>query len=72
MNDKVLRDIYDTILDSGDLNEVMPEATGIWEKDKKKFKIIQENLDKSLEVLNDSFDKIEIDESTDMEDELYW
>ena len=50
----------------------MPEATGNWEKDKKKFKIIQENLDKSLEVLNDSFDKIEIDESTDMEDELYW
>ena len=72
MDDKILRDIYDTILDSGDLNEVMPEATGIWEKDKKKFKIIQENLDKSLEVLNDSFDKIEIDESTDMEDELYW
>ena len=48
MENKMLRDIYDTMLDSGDLEEVMPEATGIWENDKVKFAQIQDNLDDAL------------------------
>lgn len=48
MENKVLRDIYDTLLDTDELCEVMPNATGIWEKDKTLFKTIQEGLDEVL------------------------
>lgn len=72
MENKMLRDLYDTLLDTGDLQELMPEATGIWDKDKNKFKAIQEDLDKSLDLLNNSFDVIDVDESASMDDEFYW
>ena len=45
MNTKELRDLYDTLLDTGELYEVMPNALGIWEKDKIYFKNIQEEFD---------------------------
>ena len=45
MNTKELRDLYDTLLDTGELYEVMPNALGIWEKDKTSFKNIQEEFD---------------------------
>ncbi len=45
MNTKELRDLYDTLLDTGELYEVMPNASGIWEKDKTSFKNIQEEFD---------------------------
>ena len=45
MNTKELRDLYDTLLDTGELYEVMPNALGTWEKDKTSFKNIQEEFD---------------------------
>ena len=45
MNTKELRDLYDTLLDTGELYEVMRNALGIWEKDKTSFKNIQEEFD---------------------------
>ena len=45
MDTKELRDLYDTLLDTGELYEVMPNALGIWEKDKTSFKNIQEEFD---------------------------
>lgn len=43
-----LRTLYDTFLDSGELTDILPEATGIWEKDKEVFQSIYSNLDTSL------------------------
>lgn len=48
-----LRDLYDTFLDSGELKSVLPEASGIWEKDKTLFQSIYSNLDESLLHFND-------------------
>lgn len=60
--DNNLRDLYDTFLDSGELETIMPGSTGIWEKDKTLFQSIYKNLDESLLDL-------EIDED---EDGGYW
>lgn len=46
-----LREIYDTLLDTGELYEVMPRATGIWEKDVTSFQIIQEGMDNAIHDL---------------------
>jgi hypothetical protein len=59
-NNPKLRDLYDTFLDSGELESVLPEATGIWDKDKTLFSSIYSNLDESLLHL--------IDEEEDEED----
>ena len=46
-----LREIYDALLDTGELYEVMPRATGIWEKDVTSFQIIQEGMDNAIHDL---------------------
>lgn len=51
-----LRDLYDTFLDSGELNDVLPEATGIWIKDKTLFEAIYSNLDESILHMEDEED----------------
>ena len=68
MENKDLRDIYDTLLDSGDLKEIMPEATGIWETDRKSFQVIQDKLDEILDLT--AFDLEE--EDLYYEDEEYY
>lgn len=52
-----LRDLYDTFLDSGELNDVLPEATGIWIKDKTLFEAIYSNLDESILHIDDEEDE---------------
>lgn len=49
MKTRQLRELYDTLLDTGELFELLPDATGIWDKDKKMFKAIQDQLEESLE-----------------------
>lgn len=49
MENKVLRDIYDTLLDTNELFELMPNAVGLWERDKAKFSEIQNGLNMSIE-----------------------
>ena len=57
-----LRILYDTFLDSGELFDILPEATGIWLKDKETFEGIYSNLDTSLlETPKDDFFKDEED-----------
>jgi hypothetical protein len=56
-NNTKLRDLYDTFLDSGELKTVLPEATGIWEKDKFLFESIYSNLDDSLLHFDDEDDE---------------
>lgn len=56
-----LRDLYDTFLDSGELNDVLPEATGIWIKDKTLFEGIYSNLDESILHIDD-----------EDEEDVYW
>lgn len=68
MDNKNLRDLYDTFLDSGELMLVMPEAKGIWEKDKTLFISIYSNLDESLLHPNDEEDG----EDSYVEDDYYY
>lgn len=49
MKSKELRDIYDTLLDTGEIFELMPNAVGLWEKDKKEFIDVQENLNMCID-----------------------
>lgn len=39
------RNLYEQLLKSGDLFEVLPEAVGDWDKDKKAFIKAQDELD---------------------------
>lgn len=68
MDNKTLRIIYDTMLDSGDLDEVMPGASGIWEKDKLKFNQIQEDLDKSV---MQEFSEADLESGNDSDIDIY-
>lgn len=54
--DDTRRTLYDTFLDSGELEAILPEATGIWEKDKKEFKKIQDSLEGTFEEPSDSWE----------------
>lgn len=65
--DNNLRTLYDTFLDSGELLEVFPEATGIWEKDKEVFEGIYSNLDTSLLKFPLSLQK-----EDEEEEDIYW
>lgn len=69
MDNKNLRDIYDTFLDSGELMVVMPEAKGIWEKDRTLFSSIYSNLDESLLHFNEDE---EDEDDTYVEDDYYY
>ena len=77
MDSKILRDIYDTLLDTGELSEVMPTATGIWEEDKGLFRAIQEGLDEALDgkevtdhlaLFATDFDEYDDDDDDDVDD----
>ena len=68
MNTKELRDLYDTLLDTGELYEVMPNALGIWEKDKTSFKNIQNEFD-DLILHSDSLDTLFTDVNFDEDDD---
>ncbi len=47
-----VKNFYNSCLENGELFLIFPEATGVWEKDKKAFtKYYEEN--KELEVLTD-------------------
>lgn len=50
--------IYKSLSDSGDLNEMFPNMTGNWDKDKKKF---------SSDYLNSTY----LGEDNDYEEEYY-
>lgn len=69
MDNKNLRDIYDTFLDSGELMVVMPEAKGIWDKDKTLFTSIYSNLDESIVHPIDEEDD---EEDNYVEDDYYY
>lgn len=49
MKTKVLKEIYLSLLESGDLYEFLPGAQGNWTEDKKTFIEIQEGLNICLE-----------------------
>lgn len=51
-----MRELYNSMLESEELWEFIPDATGVWAKDKKVFERIQQELE------NDLTD-IEIDDS---------
>ena len=68
MDTKELRDLYDTLLDTGELYEVMPNALGIWEKDKTSFKNIQEEFDDIL-LHSDSLDTLFTDVNFEEDDD---
>ena len=68
MNTKELRDLYDTLLDTGELYEVMPNALGIWEKDKTSFRNIQNEFD-DLILHSDSLDTLFTDVNLDEDDD---
>lgn len=68
MNTKELRDLYDTLLDTGELYEVMPNALGIWEKDKTSFRNIQNEFD-DLILHSDSLDTLFTDVNFDEDDD---
>jgi len=45
-----LKKEYDFYLNSGELEEIFPELSGDWEKDKKRFKAIHERFQKALDI----------------------
>lgn len=57
--DDTRRTLYDTFLDSGELEAILPEATGIWEKDKKQFRKMQEDLEGTLLEADSSWEDSE-------------
>lgn len=63
--DNGLRDLYDTFLDSGELMSILPEAKGIWEKDKKMFENIHSTMDVSIPVVGKVY------EDDDEEEDFY-
>lgn len=49
MESRELRDIYDAMLETGEIFELLPNASGKWNEDKVEFKDIQEALVLSVE-----------------------
>lgn len=43
------QNLYNEFLSIGELDKVFPDSSGNWEKDKKKFIELQEDLEKKLE-----------------------
>lgn len=37
-----VRDVYEALKQGGELEELFPEFTGVWEKDKEEFEIVFE------------------------------
>ena len=68
MDTKELRDLYDTLLDTGELYEVMPNALGVWEKDKASFRNIQDEFDDIL-LHSDSLDTLFTDVNLNEDDD---
>lgn len=58
-----IRAMYDALVDSGDLNEMFPNLTGVWEKDQKEFSrayettehLLEDDDDDLFEDLNDEY-----------------
>lgn len=67
-----LREIYDTLLDTGELNEVMPGATGIWENDVTSFQIIQEGMYNAIHDLEVEHRALYDFEEEDEEEDLFF
>lgn len=43
------RKLYNAMLESGELIELMPDATGVWEEDKKTYTTICEQNEEDME-----------------------
>lgn len=55
MSTNEIRAVYDALLDSGDLEEMFPNLTGNWEKDKKEFSEQYEITEHLLEEDDEDF-----------------
>lgn len=49
MDKKEIKKIYDTLLETGELLDFMPEAKGVWRLDKGDFTLIQSGLETCIE-----------------------
>jgi len=67
---KGCKEMYDSMLKSGDLLELFPEMTGDWETDKSFCKDHYKSI-KELEEFLESTDLIDIDNILDNTDDLY-
>lgn len=60
MEERQMHNLYNSMLESGELLEVFPTLTGKWEKDKKSFIREQEELEKLANITY-----IDLDEDAD-------
>lgn len=61
MSESEIKNLYDSLVKSGDLEDVFPDLTGDWMKDKKKFIVEYEKNQEMLDFnLGDIYDEDDI------------
>lgn len=56
MSQTEIKNLYDSMVSNGDLQELFPQLTGEWESDKSEFKSIYMSNEHLLDSIDDDFD----------------